>query len=345
MTDGRPVWAGRLHRGRPHRRTALQPSRRQLVARPSHRGRRPRVSGLRTHQGKPAAADQPADGSEERSEPARSAGPGGDPSARTCRSVSVRTQLQGVQNDLANRRCPINPPPTPSGEAMCLVPGRQHRGLRPRHQRRPTVLGRRLHRRRQHRRAVLLPRRRQLVARHHPERSAHLVARRQHLRLRPRHQRRPTLLDRRLHRRRQRPTCCSTSPATTTGGSAPAGRSAHLVASSATPPVRPRHQRRPTLLDRRLHRRRKHRHAVLLPRRRQLVARHHAKAVSSPGRSSATPPGSATRSTTADPFWVGDFTGGGSTDILFYFPGDDNWWLGTIQDVPSEARGVRRPAG
>ncbi len=28
------------------------------------------------------------------------------------------------------------------------------------------------------------------------------------------------------------------------------------------------------------------------------------------------------------PFWVGDFTGDGSTDVLFYYPGDDNWWLG-----------------
>ena len=28
------------------------------------------------------------------------------------------------------------------------------------------------------------------------------------------------------------------------------------------------------------------------------------------------------------PFWIGDFTGNGSTDVLFYFPGDDNWWLG-----------------
>ena len=28
------------------------------------------------------------------------------------------------------------------------------------------------------------------------------------------------------------------------------------------------------------------------------------------------------------PIWTGDFTGTGSTDILFYFPGDKNWWLG-----------------
>ncbi|WP_344252439.1 M12 family metallopeptidase, partial [Terrabacter carboxydivorans] len=30
------------------------------------------------------------------------------------------------------------------------------------------------------------------------------------------------------------------------------------------------------------------------------------------------------------PFWVGDFTGNGTTDVLFYYPGDDNWWLGTM---------------
>ncbi len=28
------------------------------------------------------------------------------------------------------------------------------------------------------------------------------------------------------------------------------------------------------------------------------------------------------------PFWVGNFRGTGSTDILFYYPGDKNWWLG-----------------
>ena len=28
------------------------------------------------------------------------------------------------------------------------------------------------------------------------------------------------------------------------------------------------------------------------------------------------------------PFWVGDFAGDGKTDVLFYFPGDRNWWLG-----------------
>ena len=30
------------------------------------------------------------------------------------------------------------------------------------------------------------------------------------------------------------------------------------------------------------------------------------------------------------PFWIGDFNGDGRADILFYFPGDDNWWLGTF---------------
>ena len=29
------------------------------------------------------------------------------------------------------------------------------------------------------------------------------------------------------------------------------------------------------------------------------------------------------------PFWVGDFNGDGRDDVLFYYPGDDNWWLGS----------------
>ncbi|MHA7291350.1 FG-GAP repeat domain-containing protein [Arthrobacter sp. MDT3-24] len=27
-------------------------------------------------------------------------------------------------------------------------------------------------------------------------------------------------------------------------------------------------------------------------------------------------------------FWTGDFTGEGRTDVLFYYPGDGNWFLG-----------------
>ena len=30
------------------------------------------------------------------------------------------------------------------------------------------------------------------------------------------------------------------------------------------------------------------------------------------------------------PFWIGDFTGGGNSDVMFYFPGDGNWWLGSV---------------
>ena len=30
------------------------------------------------------------------------------------------------------------------------------------------------------------------------------------------------------------------------------------------------------------------------------------------------------------PIWVGDFTGNGSADVLFYYPGDRNWWLGEV---------------
>lgn len=31
------------------------------------------------------------------------------------------------------------------------------------------------------------------------------------------------------------------------------------------------------------------------------------------------------------PFWKGDFNGNGRSDMLFYYPGDDNWWLGSHQ--------------
>jgi hypothetical protein len=28
------------------------------------------------------------------------------------------------------------------------------------------------------------------------------------------------------------------------------------------------------------------------------------------------------------PYWIGDFSGDGRSDVLMYYPGDDNWWLG-----------------
>jgi hypothetical protein len=31
------------------------------------------------------------------------------------------------------------------------------------------------------------------------------------------------------------------------------------------------------------------------------------------------------------PFWIADFTGDGKADVLFYYPGDDNWWLGNTE--------------
>ena len=34
--------------------------------------------------------------------------------------------------------------------------------------------------------------------------------------------------------------------------------------------------------------------------------------------------------TAGDPTWTGDFTGNGHADVLFYSPGDQNWWLGTF---------------
>ena len=36
------------------------------------------------------------------------------------------------------------------------------------------------------------------------------------------------------------------------------------------------------------------------------------------------------------PFWVGDFDGSGAADVAFYFPGDDNWWLGSLKNVSGE---------
>jgi hypothetical protein len=29
------------------------------------------------------------------------------------------------------------------------------------------------------------------------------------------------------------------------------------------------------------------------------------------------------------PFWTGDFNGNGRAEVLFYYPGDGNWWLGS----------------
>ena len=31
------------------------------------------------------------------------------------------------------------------------------------------------------------------------------------------------------------------------------------------------------------------------------------------------------------PIWTGDFNGDNRAEILFYFAGDDNWWLGSHQ--------------
>src|SRR5262249_40198313 len=37
------------------------------------------------------------------------------------------------------------------------------------------------------------------------------------------------------------------------------------------------------------------------------------------------------------PFWPNDFNGDGKADILFYFPGDGNWWLGGFPQRRSTA--------
>lgn len=33
------------------------------------------------------------------------------------------------------------------------------------------------------------------------------------------------------------------------------------------------------------------------------------------------------------PIWIGDFAGTGKTDVLFYYPGDRNWWLGQFNNA------------
>ena len=33
---------------------------------------------------------------------------------------------------------------------------------------------------------------------------------------------------------------------------------------------------------------------------------------------------------TGCPFFTGDFTGSGKTEVMFYYPGDGNWWLATF---------------
>ena len=42
------------------------------------------------------------------------------------------------------------------------------------------------------------------------------------------------------------------------------------------------------------------------------------------------------------PFWVVDFTGDGKTDILFYYPGDGNWWLGSYDGSEIKWRRVAK---
>ncbi len=39
------------------------------------------------------------------------------------------------------------------------------------------------------------------------------------------------------------------------------------------------------------------------------------------------------------PFWIGDFLGHGPSNVLFYYPGDDNWWLGAYD--PNASLGTR----
>jgi len=45
------------------------------------------------------------------------------------------------------------------------------------------------------------------------------------------------------------------------------------------------------------------------------------------------------------PFWIGDFNGNGRSDVLFYYPGDDNWWLGSYQGNQFAWSGAGNTAG
>lgn len=45
------------------------------------------------------------------------------------------------------------------------------------------------------------------------------------------------------------------------------------------------------------------------------------------------------------PIWTGDFTGDGRTDVLFYFPGDHNWWLGSFTSTALSWRAVGNTQG
>ena len=45
------------------------------------------------------------------------------------------------------------------------------------------------------------------------------------------------------------------------------------------------------------------------------------------------------------PFWTGDFDGDGRDEVLFYYPGDDNWWLGSFVGTQMSWRLVGNTAG
>ena len=45
------------------------------------------------------------------------------------------------------------------------------------------------------------------------------------------------------------------------------------------------------------------------------------------------------------PFWINDFTGDGKADVLFYFPGDHNWWLGSFNGTQLNWRLAGNTAG
>ena len=125
----------------------------------------PACAGLRTTKVNLQRQISAADRAAKRPEPARPAGPGGDPPAEHADRRSCAPSCRVSRPTWATAPARSTASTEHGRRGAVVVAGRQHRRLRPRHQRRAPVLDRRLHRRRHDRRAVLLPGRRQLVAR------------------------------------------------------------------------------------------------------------------------------------------------------------------------------------
>ena len=154
----------------------------------------------------------------------------------------------------------------------------------------------------------------------------------QHGRLRPRHQRRPPVLDRPvLSCGSRRGSVLLPGRRQLVAGHVRRQRATRLVLGGQHGRLRPRHQRRPPVLDRGFQRRRPHRDvlfyypgddnwwlAIYDPNR----ANNDKLAWTRPSKTWSFGHGI----NDGRPFWVGRFTGANQDQMLFYYPGDDNWW-------------------